>query len=233
MSLSREAIDALLPGGSLWQPESGADLDLLLDGMASNIETMRLFLHTLARIRNPLLTTVLSDLEREYGIIPDSRVSDTVRRQRLLATKTDGSSDGTLEWVQDKLTLAGFEVQLHSNDPAVNPATFLDFDTSPQFDEPTALFGPEGQYFVCPGGSLLVNGPVYYNQLLVDYTSPAATQYWPMVFFIGGGATRGSSNELIALEWAKVPIIRKAEFIRLIIKYKPMHTWVGMKIDYV
>lgn len=233
MQLSREAINALLPGGSLWQPEDGADLDLLLDGIAGNIENMRLFLHTLARIRNPILTTVLDDLEREYGIIPDARVSEPVRRQRLLATKTDGSSNGTLEWIQDKLALAGFNVQLHSNDPAVDPATFLQFDTSPQFGEATALFGPTGQYFVCPGGSLLVNGPIFYNQSLIEYASPAASHYWPLVFFIGSNATRNESGELTSLDWAQVPIIRKSEFIRLIVKYKPMHTWVGMKIEYV
>jgi len=235
MSLFRGVIDALLPPGSLWVPDSGYDLDLLLDGISDNIDTVRVFLHELARVRSPLLTPILADLEREYGIVPNDKLSESVRRQRLLAVKTDGNSDGTTDWLQNKLRAAGFDVYVHINNPAVDPATLLNYGNDPVFasDEEGAQFGESGEYFVAKGGVLLVNGPIYYNQELITYQSPSASQYWPLIFFIGGPATRDTDGSLLDFEWVKIDILRKTEFIRLIIKYKPMFTWVGVKADYV
>ena len=41
--------------------------DILLDGMGDNAELSREFLAALANLRNPALTPVLPDLEKEFG----------------------------------------------------------------------------------------------------------------------------------------------------------------------
>jgi hypothetical protein len=230
MSLSRAVLDALLPGGSLWAPEDGGGLDQILDGIADSDETVREFLDGLARLRSPLYTPILDDLEREFGIVPDDTLSDAVRRTRLLAVKTDGSSDGSADSLEAQLQAAGFPVQVHINNPAVDPAQFVTFAPNSTFGNEDALFGKTGVLFAGRRGFLLVNGPIYYQQIKVEYVSPADSNYWPLVFFVGGEATRNPAGEITQIEPVTLPVSRKAEFIRLVIKYKPLHSWAGVVV---
>ncbi len=64
-TVSRQTFDALMPPGPLWVPEDGEGLDQLIEGIADNSEDIADFLAQLANIRNPALTTLLSDLEKE------------------------------------------------------------------------------------------------------------------------------------------------------------------------
>lgn len=233
MPLSRAIIDAIWPEGSIWQPEDGADLDRLLDGIAENQEAVRRLLADLATLRDPMLTTILSDLEREFGITPDSSIDEDVRRSKLLAAKTDGSSDGSSSTLQSQLQAAGFNVQVHINDPVANPANFVTFSPNSIFGNPDAIFNGDGVQFGGRRGFLLVNGPIYYQQQKIEYDSPADPIYWPLVFFIGGTAFRDSSRVITSIETVTVPIARKAEFIRLVVKYKPLHSWAGVVVNFV
>jgi hypothetical protein len=229
MSLSRAVLDALLPGGSLWAPEDGGGLDQILDGIADSDETVREFLDGLARLRSPLYTPILDDLEREFGIVPDDTLSDAVRRARLFVVKTAGSSTGSADYVESKLRAAGFDVRVHINFPAVDPALFIEFAASGIFNNASAVFNGAGVQFGGARGSLLVNGPIYYNQQKVVYETPAGSEYWPLVFFIGGEATRDPvTGALTSIDQAVLPIERKEEFIRLVIQYKPLFSWCGL-----
>ena len=74
-NLTRAMIDDLKPPGPIWEPEEDGDLDLLFEAIADNYETVRLFLSALSDIRNPNTTTILDDLEREYGIPTNTLLS--------------------------------------------------------------------------------------------------------------------------------------------------------------
>jgi hypothetical protein len=229
MLLSRAVIDALLPGGSLWVPESNGGLDCLLDGIAGNAESVREFLHTLAHIRNPLLTPLLDDLEREFGIVPTDLLTEAVRRQRLAAVKSATSGDGSAAWMEDRLQAAGFDIYVHVNDPVADPNDFI-FDGSVTiFGNDAAQFGRDVAMFGGVVGGLIVNG----DALDVTYTIPVETEYWPLIFMVGGAATRDGGGVLTAIAPAEVPMSRKDELIKLIVKYKPMFTWATLTVDYV
>ncbi|MCK5127588.1 MAG: hypothetical protein KAR42_15130 [candidate division Zixibacteria bacterium] len=114
------------------------------------------------------------------------------------------------------------------------------------------------------GGDLIVNGDLYVNSLdylvmcggegaicgvadavcgatsgdinrqLVTYTLPTDSGYWPLVFFVGGLATRDPiTDELTSIEFAEIPVSRRDEIVSLIVKYKPAHSWCGILIELV
>lgn len=233
MPLSRKVIDALLPLGSLWTPEDDADLDKLLDGIGANFDALQAVLAELADLRNPQKTTLLADLEKEYGLLPSSILTEQETRDRLEATMTAGNSDGVLEFMQEKLQAAGFPVTVYANSPVADPALFTTSSASATTGNNDAIFNKDLAVFGGANGFMLVNGPIYYNQDLVIYTPPVDPIYWPMVFFIGGDATFDVGGELLTIEKVQIPISRKVEFIRLIIKYKPLHSWAGVAVQWV
>lgn len=261
LNISRQVIEALLPPGSLWVPEDGDDLDRLIDGIAENHEQTRLLLASLARLRNPRLTPVLSDLEKEYGIVPDDSVSEDIRRARLLATKNARAGNGTDIFMQDRLREAGFDVYVHVNNPPVDPNLFL-FPSATSFGGENAFFGNENAFFGGSNGQLIVNGPTYthplevgsifggqfaifgnenalftggaiFEQVLIEYEIPSDPGYWPLFFFVGGAATRDGDGKLVSIELAEIPVTRQDELVRLIVKYKPIHSWCGLVAKYI
>ena len=258
----RNILNALLPPGSIWVPEEYGDLDNLFDGIANNAEQIHDFLFGLSRLRNPLLTSVLSDLEKEYGIIPDETIDETIRRERLLSVKTAVNGDGSADFLQTKLRESGFDVYVHLNNPPINPDLFL-------YTSPAAICG--NQFAICgyetalcggQRGELVVNGPVYehifftgviagglfavcgneeaicrdegdFSQREIEYEVPTDSKYWPLIFFVGGEDERAPDGSLINIETADIPICRRDEFIRLIVKYKPMIAWGGLIVRYI
>lgn len=214
--ITKDMLLSLLPPGSAWTPEEAADFDLLLDGMADNYEDVRVFLSQLADLRNPLKTPILSDLEREYGIPTDLTLSEDIRRQRLAAIVYAGQSRGTIDDLQDALDASGFNIQVYENDPAVDPAIFLDQAFQMVAGGGNAYAGRADAFAGRVGGELLVNGDLFQSKKL--FTSVAGTMYagtatageyedlevtkieypiptdpndWPLVFFVGGPATLG------------------------------------------
>lgn len=231
MQLCRQVLDALLPPGSLWVPADDGGLDNLLKGIADNHERAREFLSQLAYLRSPLLTPILADLEKEFGILPDATLDEATRRARLEVVKTAAKNDGSLDFLQDSLLAAGFDVLVHANNPPVDPGFFL-------FYAPSAICGNSSA--VCGGsstgsarGELLVNGELSYEQAPVRYAIPTDPGYWPLFFFVGGAATRNGSGELTEIADALVPVSRRLELARLILKFKPLHSWAGLSIRYI
>ena len=267
-TVSREILDALLPEGAIWNPKVGADFDLLLDGMGDNAEVVRIFNEKLAFVRAPQKTPILSDLEKEYGIEPDERLTDQERRDRLEVAKISNDSDGTDTDMQAFLQAAGFDVQVHANSPAADPAIFLDqaFLMVADGDNAYAGFEPVGGPPITSvagriGGELLVNGALFTQtpkfifqaggdsafignddailglfdiiQLTeVTYDIPTDPGYWGLIYFVGGDATRDGTGLLTSIETAEIPISREQEFKRTILKYRPLHSWAGLIVNY-
>lgn len=261
-NVARQLLDSLLPGGSIWTPKDGAGFDQLIDGLADDLEILRKFLADLAVLRNPILTPILSDLEKEYGIVPDWGLSESVRRGRLLAVMTAVSGDGTAVFMQNQLRAAGFDVYVHINDPPADPGTFLFNAPATICGNEKAVCGYEGA--VCGGlrGDLLVNGDVYehvyftgticgglyavcgngeaicrdeadFAQQLIEYEIPTDPGYWPLLFFVGGPATRDGAGIITEIATAQVLLSRRDELRRLIVKYKPMFSWGGLIVQYI
>jgi len=260
-SISRAVLDNLLPPG--WDVKSDSDLDLLLDGLADNKEPIRIFLNKLSKIRNPQKTVFLSDLEKEYGLMTRTNLTEQVRRDRLEVRAYERGGTGSKDNLQTALTRAGFIIQVHENSPAVDPAIFLTQAFQMVAGDPVNAFaGDPNAYCGQVGGELLVNGPIYnqrplylmeaggtptsyagdplayagyYLELIkvpTAYEVPTVPGDWPLVFFVGGDATRNIDGELTDIEVAEIPIERKEEFQTIILRYKPVHTWAGLIVIY-
>lgn len=72
------------------------------------------------------------------------------------------------------------------------------------------------------------------NLIPIEYEIPIEAGYWPLIFFVGGEATRDPvTGALTNIDIAEIPIERRLEFRRIILKYKPMFSWTGLIIVYV
>lgn len=259
---SRDVLNALMPDGPIWEPIAGNDFDNLLEGIAANTENVRARIAQLRDLRNPNKTTILSDLEKEYGIIPVSGATTAQRRQRLAATMFNRGELPTYDLLEQKLQAAGFDVYVHENSPAVDPAGFIERsfqmtagETLPggndsQCGEPEAYCGSIGGYLLVngqindqsPNYSILCDEPLaqcgeslayagQYDGITltpIEYDIPAAAGYWPLIFFVGGEATRNALGEITGIDIAPIPAEREFEFKRIILKYKPMFSWAGL-----
>jgi hypothetical protein len=268
--ITRGMIDALLPPGKIWVPAikeqpprgvsfPGDDLDNLLQGIAWNLDILREYLADLATLRDPLVTAMLIDLEREFGFLSDTRLDEETRRQRLLRQAYATPGNATEADLEYALQMAGFDVNVYQNDPAVDPSIFLDQSFQMVAGGANAYAGRADAFAGRLGGELLVNGDIFttgplyeavagtfyagdgtgagfYQQISVEeiiYPIPTDPASWPFIFFVGGPATRDpGTNELTAIEQAEIPIEREQEFKRLILQIKPLFTWAALIVVY-
>jgi hypothetical protein len=165
---SRRVIDALFPEGALWLPKEDSDFDLALDAIAENYEYVRLDLADLSTLRSPQKTTILTDLEKEYGIIPGSGGTEQERRDYLSVVKKGIRINGTDDDLQSALRDADFDVYVHENGPVpIDPLTIIE------------------------SSDLLANG----DSVSIKPVIPENDDYWPNIFFVGGLATQDTLGE--------------------------------------
>jgi hypothetical protein len=126
-----------------------------------------------------------------------------------------------------------------------------------------AFAGNEGAFCDRDGGDLVVNGLIYtlspayimqaggsiafagnedakagrFNELIPSYyifNIPSDPYTWPFIFFIGASIIRDPETyEITDIETAEIPIERKSEFLSIILKYKPLHTWCAAIVLYI
>lgn len=227
--LTRLGIDTLLPEGKAWEPVEGGDYDNLLEGMAANSELVRKDIQTLANIRNPRNTPNLSDLEREYGITPDESLTEAERRERLESKIVFRNITGAADELQDRLQTAGFDLQVHSNDPAADPELLLNRNFQMVAGGSNAFAGNPGAFAGRAGGEIIANG------LSSDFDFPiiVPSGYWSLYFFVGGDATRDGGGFLTSIDIANIPVEDKNRLIKLIAEYKGLHVWCGLVVGFV
>jgi len=235
--ISRAMINALLPDGDIWNPEKDGDFDRFLEGLSLCIEDARSYLEQLGFFRDPynISEEMLQDLEKEYGIVTKTNVSVETRRMQLAAKIYERGGTGSPDDLKNALINAGFNVYVHPNDPAVDPAIFLDQSFQVTIGDPlNAYIGDPGAYFGRFGGYLLVNGPIIVTGGdEKEYNIPTDPDAWPFIFFLGGIAIRNVSGQLIEIFRAEIPAERKSEFESIILQYKPIFTWAGIIVTYV
>ncbi len=236
MSEMKAVYEALLPDGAIWQPKTGGDFDNLLAGIGDNAQVVYEFLDSIASIRDPRKTPILSDLEKEYGVLTNTDLTEAERRTQLVGIKYAKPDTASDDLVQDKLRAAGFDnIVVTSNDPAIDPDLI--------------------------SGELLVNGPIYIEQkpgylaqangdntfagnalaiagyfLNIERTAhiyeiPDLWRYWRFIFFVGGAASGWPGSPAIATY--NVDANREQQLKTLILKYKPLHSWCILVVNYV
>lgn len=268
MSLQyKDILSSLLPEGSLWRPAEGNGLDLFLEGMGDNEERVRQFLADLAYIRNPDLTIILSDLEKEYGIKTNNNISEADRRAHLAGIMYARRANGSRDFLQNQLQRAGFDLYVYDNAPAVDPddlvfgqAQIYCGDTLAQcgesiaqcadFDGELIVNGDIGtttiDYLVLCGETLAQCGeptalagnysgvtiePIEYE--IPDGSGTEVERWWNLIFLVGGAVTRGGSGEITSIEFVDIPIQNRQALKQIILKYKPMHSWAAVAVNWV
>ncbi|MFP3041903.1 hypothetical protein LQZ19_08780 [Treponema primitia] len=167
-TFARSVTDALMPRGIAWKPAYKGWLDRLLDGAAANTQAVMDDLEKLAYVRNPYYcpAELLSDLEREFGVIANPMLSEKDRREALAAVRYKRASLGTAPKLQMALDKAGFGqggyglVVTQNESPAINPGPLVDTSYSlTAHDFPSAACaGNETAHAGYGGGYYLVNG---------------------------------------------------------------------------
>jgi hypothetical protein len=263
LSVDRAVINSLLPEGPIWEAETDEGFDQYLNAKAQNSERVANFTDCLAFIRDPFKTCILSDLEKEYGILTNINLTEQQRRDSLATKVYPNQETGSEDNLQNALRSAGFDVYVHQNDPAVDPAIFLAGEFFMVAGGDNAYAGRSDAFAGKGGGDLLVNGeifeqsPSYFAQANGDnmfagnsqafsggfselrrdeiiYPLPTDPDDWPFVFFVGGEATRDPiTGELLTIATAEVPIEREQEFDRIILQRKGLYTWCGLLVDFV
>lgn len=198
--LMRAVYDAIMPPGSIWTPEEAKEFDQLLDGMAENSEVVRAFLADLANIRRPSKTTLLDDLEKEFGIVKNENSSDEDRRAQIAAIKFSKGGNGDKDFLEDALQTAGFDVQVHENSPPVDPGLLLDA-------EEYAVAGHD-----------------------INLAADLISDDWPLVFFVGGNAITGGGGEITDLAYGFINVDSVPVFKKILKAIIPMHAWAGVKV---
>lgn len=209
----------------------------------------------------PDTTQELSRWEETLGITNPSTTEEDRRMDLDAAWKAQGGQGA--DYIQSVLNSAGFAVQVHENNPHVDPDIFLNSIPVMFAGGSTAIAGNDLAFAGKTGGDLLVNGPIVTNipiYLAVAgglnmaagnndavagrfdkfgtkekiYQIPDDPDLWGAFLFIGGNATRNAiTHKLETIENVNIPSDRKSEFIRLILKLKPAQTWAGLMVDYV
>lgn len=208
----------LLPKGAFWKAVEEGDLWNVGKAIGENAEPVFEFLKGLAFLRDPSKTLILSDLEKEYGVLTDLRLDEDTRRQILASyafAKPTTASENNLEAI---LRDAGFDVRVYQNNaPTIDPDVLT---TAYQMiaGTTTAVAGNEDAFAGVSGGYLIVNGSIYetiltdpmqadgafafagnqravagyylaFDRERIDYDIPTDPDVWRFVFFIGGEAT--------------------------------------------
>lgn len=145
-ALMRSVLDSLLPPGSAWRLRPGGDFSHLLDGIADNLESVRDDVGGLGLLRDPYRTPYLEELERDFGIDPNTQLSDAQRRLNLAAVMFSRDRRGTLDDLQAALDRAGYGdgglgFHVFANDPACDPSFFVAGDYQTMCGSATAYCG--------------------------------------------------------------------------------------------
>lgn len=257
----KDVITATMPKGAVWTPVIQGDFDKFLDGQADSHVDIYEFLSLLSKIRDPQNTPFLKDLEKEYGITGNESLTEQQRRDYLESIISRSQENGTPEELQRRLQEAGFDVQVHANDPANDPQVILDQVFRMVAGGSTAYAGNEQAIASRVGGELIVNGdkfrqvPNYIVQAgnsfafaghqdflagrfdglsrkKIVYQVPTDPADWPLLFFIGGDATKDIDGKIIKVDVIEQPIELRSEFLKIVLKYKPLHTWAISVVDF-
>ncbi len=230
-SLARAVIDAIIPRGLIWSPDEDANYDNFLEAVSDEVNRTKAFLSKQALVRDAMQTEILEDLEKEYGIVTDTTLTEDQRRVKLAAVMYSGSGTGTVEDLQAHLDAGAFGLTVYQNDPPANPDDLITRQYNAYCGHEDSLCGHESA--VCGEFSdfLVVNGDIDSLGGLVHYKTPPE-EYWHLVFFIGGAVTRDVDDTILTIAPVSIPLTKRLELIRIIVRHKPIESWAALAVEY-
>jgi hypothetical protein len=259
-TLARQVFDSTLPEGAMHQVPKDSDFDKFYTGITDFQQDRIDRIFTLACVRNPQETDMLPDMEVEYGIRPDDRFAEQDRRNLLDSKVYATECLGTDEYLQDRLNRAGFDVQVHKNDPEVDPALFLSTNYQMVAGGDDAFAGNDAAFAGQSGGFYILSGvkgsyiPAYLSQagdmfagglhssagefldsIEIPYVvaDPVDPDSWSQVFFVGGDAVRNETTGAIEqISPVVIQSARQSQFEDIICRYKPDGTWAAVVGSY-
>lgn len=254
-----EVFKLLFPRSNAFSLFINKRLSQFIKGLSALPQDFRNFINQIYLDLFPNTTQALSEWEKTFGIGFPSAIEENRRMDIDAAWKAQGGQGA--DYIQGVLNAAGFDVQIHENNPPVDPDLFLNSIPVMFCGGPAAFAGNDQAFAGKTGGELLVNGPVVTNIPIYNavcggtnivcgnifavagqfdkfgtenkiYQIPDDPDLWGGFFFIGGDAVRNGSYELVSIENAIIETDRRSEFIRLILKLKPAQSWAGLMVNY-
>lgn len=231
----RDVLESLLPPG--WN--ATGDLDKLLKGIGLYLQDSYELIDSLAYIRDPRGTTLLEDLEKEYGLIKNTSLSEVQRRQNIASIKYAKPDTASWEHLQNKLIAAGFtDAVVIPNDPLIDPNLITNGEL---LVNGTIYSSQVANIMMCAGQSQIAfaghfravsNYWLIMNNTEKSYDVGDSSIFWPFVFFVGSAKT-GSWPSSPSVTDLDVDANLREYFKTLILKYKPLHSWCVLCVNYV
>ncbi len=115
------------------------------------------------------------------------------------------------------------------NSPAVNPTLFIGGVSETTCGNSSAACGNGDAMFGNVKGDLIVNGDL---DDAIPHVVPSDPGYWPLIPILGGEAVRNDAGELESVSAVTIKASRADELKTLIVRYKPLHSWCGLVVNY-
>lgn len=232
----------------------------LIEGLTALPYDFRTYIDNIWLDLFPDSTRELELWNTQFGLQTGQNSESTQRT--VLEDRWSSEGGQASAYMQSVLQANGFDVQVHENNPPVDPDLFLNNIPAMVAGGDNAYAGRDDAFAGRTGGELLVNGPIVTNIPLylgvagisfmsagnelavsayfekfqrIDRIYPITddSDYWGAFFFIGGDATRNAvTHELETIETVTIPLDREREFKDLILTLKPSQTWCGLLIDF-
>lgn len=229
-----DIFEAMLPPG--W-PKPTGDFAKLLAGIAEERNDIHDLFAALAYVRDPRNTTLLEDLEKEFGVITDTNLTEAERRARLVTIKYALPNTASWEHLQNTLVDAGFtDALVIPNSPTIDPALITNGEL---IVNGTIYTEQTPAYYMAAGSDIAYAGHdrayagyfLVMDRTLKEYDTGDVSQRWRFVFFIGS-AKAGSWPSSPAVTDLDVPSEKEAFLKYLILKHKPTHSWCVLCANY-
>jgi len=170
MAFNRKYFDlfkSLLPKSDAFSIIIQKNLTKFFESLTCIPDDFRNFVDNIYMDLFPNSTRFIDLWEKQFGIrIPSSDTA--IRRSTIdLAWKLKGGQSA--KYLQDKLQLSGFNVQVHENSPKNNPDIFLNSAYIMGCGMTTAVCGNNLAYAGRSGGYILVNGYIADSSDVRDY----------------------------------------------------------------
>lgn len=224
----------LAPSGHAWKNLPSSALKKVFGVFDTKLRAAASDLDVTAKDAFAESTTRLATWESELGLRAAS--NDTVRRTALdQALRSTGGQ--SLQFLQDTLQAAGFNVWVHSSWASQNPFVVRDpraYADPPEYGTELCTDNVDWHQPQCTDtpawGQAQMNGIVggtnYFDNITLQDTYlppiPADPNAWPFFLYIGGQ---------VFPQYAQIDMTRFDELRRLICKHRPLRHWIILRVQ--
>jgi hypothetical protein len=240
--LFMRVLQHLLPRSNVWSLTQNKTIGKFFGGLAAffddSIDSPKAYADSILSEVFPATTSLasLAIWETQYGLTHDALEAN---RRSSLAAEWAATGGQSKAYIQSVLQTAGFALYVHdwwsSGPPYVsrNPRSYTQVPQIGTYQ--CAAYALTGHAECAPPllgqaqcNDFLANEPGYLvNKDLTLRPPPAVPSdpsAWPSFFYVGAATFPNRVS---------IPVARRAELERLVLKLRPTHQWVVMLVDYV